>query len=64
MVDGRATAVLFLFTLPGFHNDAELPALSVLSLALLAWTGFRGPLERILPDAALGLFGLMYVAYP
>jgi phosphatidate cytidylyltransferase len=59
-----ATPVLVLFTLPGFHYDAELPVLSVLALVLLAWTGFRGALERILPDAALGLFGLVYIAYP
>ena len=58
------TALVFLFTLPNFHNDAELPALSALALALLAWTGFRGALDRVLPDAALGLFGLVYVAYP
>jgi phosphatidate cytidylyltransferase len=58
------TAVVFLFTLPNFHNEAELPALSALSLFLLAWTGFRAPLERVLPDAARGLFGLVYVAYP
>src|ERR1700761_3505805 len=59
-----STAVLFLFTLPGFHYEAELPLLSILALILLAWTGFRGALDRVLPDAALGLFGLVYVAYP
>ncbi len=59
-----ATAVLFLLTLPGFHYEAELPVLSILALVLLAWTGFRGALERVLPDAAIGLFGLVYVAYP
>lgn len=58
------TAVVFLFTLPNFHNDAELPALSALALILLAWTSFREPLDRALPDAARGLFGLIYVAYP
>ena len=58
------TAVGFLFTLPNFHNEAELPALSALALFLLAWTGFREPLDRVLPDAARGLFGLVYVAYP
>lgn len=58
------TACLFLLTLPGFHNEAELPVLSALALMLLAWTAFRGKLERVLPDAALGLFGLVYVAYP
>ena len=59
-----ATALLFLFTLPGFHYEAELPAISLLTLTLLAWTGFRGLLERVLPDTAQGLFGLVYVAYP
>jgi phosphatidate cytidylyltransferase len=59
-----ATALLFPFTLPGFHYEAELPALSVFAFVLLAWTAFRGKLDRVLPDAALGLFGLVYVAYP
>jgi phosphatidate cytidylyltransferase len=59
-----ATALLFPFTLPGFHYEAELPALSVFAFVLLAWTAFRGKLDRVLPDAALGLFGLLYVAYP
>jgi len=58
-----STALLFYVT---FYRpiDAQLPTLSVLALVLLAWTGFRGALDRVLPDAALGLFGLMYVAYP
>lgn len=58
-----ATALLFYVT---YYRpiEAQLPTLSVLALALLAWTGFRGKLDRVLPDAALGLFGLMYVAYP
>lgn len=58
-----ATALLFYFT---YYRpiEAQLPVLSLLALALLAWTGFRGELERVLPDAALGLFGLVYVAYP
>jgi phosphatidate cytidylyltransferase len=59
-----ATALLFLLTLPGFHYEAELPMLSVLAFALLAWCAFRGALDRVLPDTALGLFGLVYVAYP
>jgi len=58
------TALVFLFTLPNFHTEAELPALSALALMLLAWTGFRGSLEHVLPDAAQGVFGLIYVAYP
>ncbi len=58
-----ATALLFYVT---YYRpiEAQLPVLSALALVLLAWTGFRGTLERVLPDAALGLFGLVYVAYP
>jgi phosphatidate cytidylyltransferase len=59
-----ATGILFAFTLPGFHYEAELPVLSALALLLLAWTGFRGTLNRVLPDAAIGLFGMVYIAYP
>lgn len=59
-----ATGILFALTLPGFHYEAELPVLSLLALVLLAWTAFRGSLDRVLPDAAIGLFGLVYVAYP
>jgi phosphatidate cytidylyltransferase len=59
-----ATALLFPFTLPGFHYEAELPALCILAFILLAWTGFRGELSRVLPDSAQGVFGLVYVAYP
>jgi phosphatidate cytidylyltransferase len=58
-----ATALLFYVT---YYRpiEAQLPTLSALALVLLAWTGFRTQLERVLPDAALGLFGLVYVAYP
>jgi phosphatidate cytidylyltransferase len=59
-----STAALFVFTLPGFHFEAELPVLSALGLVLLVWTGFRGVVDRVLPDAASGVFGLVYVAYP
>jgi phosphatidate cytidylyltransferase len=59
-----ATALLFPFTLPGFHYEAELPALSMLAFILLAWIGFRSELNRVLPDTAQGVFGLVYVAYP
>ena len=58
-----ATALLFLVTY--FRpTEAQLPVLSALALVLLAWSGFRAPLTRVLPDAALGLFGLIYIAYP
>ena len=58
-----ATALLFYVT---YYRpiEAQLPTLSALALVLLAWTGFRGTLDRVLPDAALGLFGLVYIAYP
>ena len=58
-----ATALVFYVT---YYRpiEAQLPMLSVLALVLLTWTGFHGTLDRALPDAALGLFGLMYVAYP
>jgi phosphatidate cytidylyltransferase len=58
-----AVALLFLAT---YYRPSEmqLPVLSALALILLAWAGFREPLERVLPDAGLGLFGLVYVGYP
>ncbi len=60
-----AVAVALLFYFTSYRPvEAPLPVLSLLALTLLAWAGFRGALERVLPDAALGLFGLMYVAYP
>jgi phosphatidate cytidylyltransferase len=58
-----ATALLFLVTYYR-PTEAQLPLLSVLALLLLAWSAFRAPLARVLPDAAVGLFGLIYVAYP
>jgi len=57
-----AVAAVFYVTL--YLTDAELPVLSLVALVLLAWSGFRAPLERVLPDAAFGLFALIYVAYP
>jgi len=58
-------SAIFLFTLPEYHyQEAELPLISVLTIILMAWTAFRGNVERVLPDTALGLFGLVYVAYP
>jgi phosphatidate cytidylyltransferase len=56
-------ALLFLMT---FYRptDAALPLLSVLGMTLLAWSAFREPLERVLQDAGVGLFGLIYVGYP
>jgi len=57
-----AIAAVFYVTL--YLTDAELPVLSLLAFILLGWSGFRAPLDRVLPDAATGLFALIYVAYP
>jgi phosphatidate cytidylyltransferase len=58
-----ATALVFFVTYYR-PTEAQLPILSAMALALLTWAGFRAPIDRVLPDAALGLFGLIYVAYP
>ena len=57
-----ATAVIFFFTLK--LPDFELPVLTLVTFILLAWSGFRAPLNRVLLDTALGLFALIYVVYP
>jgi phosphatidate cytidylyltransferase len=57
-----ATAAIFFFTLR--LPDFELPVLTLVTFILLAWSGFRAPLDRVLPDTALGLFALIYVVYP
>ncbi len=58
------TALLFLVTLPNWPVEAQLPVLSALTLLLLGYNGFSSRLERVLPDTAKGVFGLIYVAYP
>ncbi|SNS38084.1 phosphatidate cytidylyltransferase [Granulicella rosea] len=57
-----ATLIVFYFTIK--LTEFELPVLSLLAFVLLAWSGFRAPLERVLPDASLGLFSLIYIVYP
>jgi phosphatidate cytidylyltransferase len=60
-----AAAVALLFLVTYYRpTDSQLPLLSAVALVLLTWAGFCAPLERVLPDAALGLFGLVYVGYP
>jgi phosphatidate cytidylyltransferase len=60
-----AILLVFLFTLPEYHyQEVELPLFALLTAVLLALTAFRGSVETVLPDTALGLFGLIYVAYP
>ena len=58
------TACLFLPIFPSWPLDAQLPLLSFLAVSLLAWNGFRIPANRVLPDTAQGLFGLLYVGFP
>lgn len=55
-------AVLFAvaYWIPNFL----LPTMGIFALALLGVCSLRSPLERVLGDAALGFFGLMYVAFP
>ncbi len=62
-----ATALLFVVTY--FRPlEAMLPVLSALGLSLLTVVAFRearnGHLERVLPIAAAGFFGLIYIGYP
>ena len=57
-----STALIFFFTVK--LPDFELPVLSLLTFILLAWSGFRAPLNRVLLDTSLGLFSLIYVVYP
>ena len=61
------TALLFLATLPSWPIEAEFPLLSALTIILFAWNGFRAhidTLDRVLPDTAKGIFGLIYIGYP
>jgi len=53
---------IFFFTLR--LPDFELPVLTLLTFILLAWSGFRAPLNRVLLDTSLGLFALIYIVYP
>ena len=57
-----ATALIFLSV--HYQPTFELPVLTLITFILLAWSGFRAPLNRVLLDTALGLFALIYVVYP
>src|SRR5438270_7144060 len=58
-------AAIFVFTLPEYHyQEAELPLIGLLTVVLMTWAAFRQGVERVLPETALGEFGLIYVAYP
>ena len=53
-----AIAVLFAATF--FNLSLMLPAIGLCSLVLLVVCSFRSPLERVLPDTAFSIFGLLY----
>jgi len=54
-------AAALLFILPPPQHFAVV---TILSIALLGWASFSAPPEQVLPDAAYGIFGLLWVAYP
>jgi phosphatidate cytidylyltransferase len=59
-----AVALSLALTLPDTSRDWQLPALTFLVLLLFAWHGLRSPLDRVLPDTAVGGFALLYIVYP
>ena len=60
-----AAGIALLFVMTFYRpTDMALPVLSALALILLTWSAFRDPLDRVLGEAATGLFGLVYVGYP
>ncbi len=57
-----AVALLFvcIFRRPDFLG----PLLGALSLALFALCAFRSPMNRVLPDTAYSVFGMLYIGVP
>jgi phosphatidate cytidylyltransferase len=53
-------AILLLFAATFKSPSRILPMLGLCSLALLITCSFRSPLERVLPDTAFSVFGLIY----
>ncbi len=53
-----------LFAVAYWTPPLLLAAVGIAALTLLGVCSLRSPLERILPDAAAGFFGLIYVALP
>jgi len=43
------------------YPDLTAAIFSILSLGLLVYCTFRSPVERVMPDAAVSVFGLVYV---
>jgi phosphatidate cytidylyltransferase len=59
-----AAAVALLFVCIFRRPDFVGPLLGALSLALFALCAFRAPMNRVLPDAAYSVFGLLYIGVP
>ncbi|HTU50932.1 MAG TPA: phosphatidate cytidylyltransferase [Acidobacteriaceae bacterium] len=53
-----------LFAVAYWTPPLLLAAVGISALTLLGVCSLRSPLERILPDAAAGFFGLIYIALP
>jgi phosphatidate cytidylyltransferase len=57
-------AVVLLFACIFRRPDFLGPLLGALSLALFALCAFRSPMNRVLPDAAYSVFGMLYIGVP
>lgn len=53
-------SMAILFAAAYFSPSLILPAIGLCSLVLLIVCGFHSPLERVLPDTAYAVFGLVY----
>jgi phosphatidate cytidylyltransferase len=58
--------VLLALLMAAIFRNPELmaPMIGAMALALLVICTFRSPLERVLPDTAFSVFGLLYVGLP
>ncbi|MFZ0663789.1 MAG: phosphatidate cytidylyltransferase [Acidobacteriaceae bacterium] len=52
-------AVLFVFTF--LRPEFLTPLVGAITLALLILCAFRSPLQRVLPDSAFSIFGVLYI---
>ena len=58
--------VLLALLMAAIFRNPELmaPVIGAMALALLVICTFRSPLERVLPDTAFSVFGLLYIGLP
>ncbi len=57
-------AIALFFVVSALRPLESLTTLVFVTLCLFVWNCFRGPLPRVLPESAAGLFALFYIAYP